>query len=101
MPDKPRGYRLARAAKADLAAIWQYTLRNWSPEQADKYLRAITDACASLAAGDRTGRRAEAPRGYEKLPVGSHVIWFRRGEDRLEIVRVLHLRQDVDRNLPS
>lgn len=32
-----RPFRLAPAAKADLRKIWRYTVRRWSPEQAEAY----------------------------------------------------------------
>ena len=38
-------------------------------------------------------------KGYLKCAVGSHMIYFRDRGDRVEIMRVLHQRQDVDQGL--
>ena len=35
--------------------------------------------------------------GYLKLTTGSHMIYFRENGDRLEIMRILHNKQDVER----
>jgi toxin ParE1/3/4 len=73
------GYFFSPAAQADLGNIWDYTARHWGAEQADRYVLAIRDACAALAAGDKKGRSIDAIRpGYCKLAVGSHFLFYRR-----------------------
>ncbi|CUS45789.1 hypothetical protein MGWOODY_Smn1613 [hydrothermal vent metagenome] len=37
--------------------------------------------------------------GYLKFSTRSHMIYFRDHGDRLEIMRILHGRQDVERHL--
>lgn len=38
--------------------------------------------------------------GYRKLSAGSHTLFYRvTGEGTIDVVRVLHQRMDVDRNL--
>jgi toxin ParE1/3/4 len=39
------GYVLSPAAGADLEQIWDYTAERWGQEQAERYVRAIRDAC--------------------------------------------------------
>lgn len=87
------------AAKADIEEIWEYSAENWGLDQADHYIDDIRDACHALAADRRRARPVDVRSGYLKLSVGSHMIYFRDGGDRLEIIRVLHNRQDVERNL--
>lgn len=36
-----------------------------------------------------------------KQSVGSHMIYYRDHANRIEIIRILHQKQDVSRNLPS
>jgi len=36
---------------------------------------------------------------YVKYPVGSHLIYCRDSGDQIEVVRVLHQRQDATLNL--
>lgn len=86
-------------AIADIEAIWDYSAENWGPDQADRYTDEIRDACFALAAGWKAGRTVDVRPGYLKYPTGSHVIYFRDTPNQLEVIRVLHGRQDVDRHL--
>ena len=86
------------AAQADMEGIWDYTAGRWGPAQADRYTDDIRDACNALASGRRQGRPADVRPGYLKYLTGSHAIYFRDHGDRLEVVRILHGRMDVDRH---
>lgn len=60
------GFVLSPAARADLDEIWEYTER-WSTDQAERYIRAIVDACQALADGRREGAGVDHIRkGYFK-----------------------------------
>jgi toxin ParE1/3/4 len=87
------------AAQADMESIWDYTVTHWGPAQADAYTDDIRDACNALACGHRQGRPVDVRPGYLKYPAGSHVIYFREHGSRLEVVRILHGRMDVNRHL--
>ena len=59
-----------------------------------------------MATSDYTGSASEITPpartltpGYLKYPSGAHVIYFRDYSDRLEVVRILHGKQDVQRYL--
>jgi toxin ParE1/3/4 len=97
MPGKP--VRLAPLAEADLEGIWRYTSAQWSREQADSYLRDLAGAFLELASGTRTGKTSDVRPGYLKCLCGSHVVYYRNHADRLDVIRVLHQRQDAERNL--
>ena len=97
MPDK--SYTLAPLAEIDLEEIWFYTFQTWSLAQADSYIRDLVAAFEALVSGVRTGREVDVRPGYLKCPVGSHMIYFLERKDRIEIMRVLHQRQDVSLNL--
>ena len=92
-------YRLSPLADTDLEDIWLYTLETWSRDQADRYLRTLFSAFADLATGRKTGRPARVRDGYFKHSVGAHVIYFRRSEFGIDVIRVLHGRMDADRHL--
>lgn len=94
-----RRYQLTPAAEADLEHIWLYSFRQWSVEQSDRYHRQIMACCAELAGGARQGRPVDIRPGLLKHLVGSHVVYFRDNGDRIEVIRVLHQREDVGRNL--
>ena len=95
------GFVLSPAARADIEAIWRYTAERWGTEQAERYLRLVQTACEALAEGRRIGRSAEDVRpGYHRAEVGSHILFFRRGEaGGIDIIRILHQRMDIDRHL--
>ena len=91
------GYLLSPAVQRDLGEIWEYTARNWGEDQAVRYILGIRDACRALADGRRQGRSIEDIRpGYRKLPVGSHVLFYRVSDSGLiDVIRILHQRMDA------
>jgi toxin ParE1/3/4 len=92
-------YHLSPLAEADLEDIWLYTFQTWSSEQADQYHRAMVSTFEALASDRKQGRAVDVRPGYFKERSGSHMIYFRRVESKIEIMRVPHGRMDVDRNL--
>lgn len=92
-------YRLSPLAEADLEEIWLYTLRHWSIEQADSYHKSLVAAFEGLAANKKYGRDANVLPGYQKYLCGAHVIYFINCADQIDIIRVLHQKQDVERHL--
>lgn len=90
---------LSPLAEVDLEEIWLYTLKNWSLGQADSYHHDLVAAFGALASGARRGRMVEVRTGYLKHPCGSHMIYFRDNGDRIEIIRILHNKQDAERHL--
>jgi len=97
MAAKP--YRLSPHATQDLEDIWLYTSTNWSLEQADRYHRSLVAEIEGLSSGFKKGRTSSVRAGIMKRPCKSHVIWYRDLPDRLEIIRILHGAQDVERHL--
>lgn len=87
---------LSPAAAGDVDAIWDYTAERWNPDQAELHADAIRDACGALASGRKRGRPVDAQPGYLRCAVGAHMIFFRETEDRVEVIRVLHQRMDVE-----
>ena len=87
------------AAEADLGEIWDYSADRWGPDQADDYIDAIRDVCDALARGIKQGRPSEVLPDFQKYLCGSHVVYFLDYPDHLDVIRVLHQRQDVERYL--
>lgn len=87
------------AAEADLGEIWDYSAERWGPDQADRYTDAIWDTCHALARGTKLGCPAEVLPNIMKCLCGSHVIYFLDYADHLDVIRVLHQRQDAERHL--
>lgn len=91
--------RFTPAARADLAEIWDYTAQHWDSDQADRYIDELHGVCLALAAGEAASRPLELRTGTSKARAGSHMIYVREGADTLDVMRILHGRQDVDRHL--
>lgn len=87
------------AARGDLRAIWLYSSENWGPDQADAYTDAIEAACQSLATATSAVLHVRGRDTYRKRVVRSHVLYVREYPDRIEVIRILHVRQDPDTHL--
>jgi toxin ParE1/3/4 len=94
-----KSYALSPLAEIDLEEIWFYTFQKWSLAQADSYHLDLVAAFEGLASGLKRGRDVDVRPNYLKCPTGSHMIYFRDTGDQVEIIRVLHQRQDVNLNL--
>jgi toxin ParE1/3/4 len=86
-------------AEADLEDIWTYTFKQWSLEQAERYVGELIEAFERLARGEWAGRPSRARDDYRRYLVGSHVVFYRATTATLDVIRVLHQRMDVDRHL--
>lgn len=84
------------AARNDLTSIWLYSARTWGVEQADEYTDAIEAVCISVARSLGLGRAVIGRGDYRKRAVRSHVLYFRDLPDQIQIIRILHTRQDPD-----
>lgn len=99
MAKTPDVYRLSPLAVEDLQSIYLYTLQAWSRRQAELYISDLIAAFEGLAAGTKVGRKIDAADGYLKLPVGSHIVFFRIEADAFDIIRILHRAMDASRHL--
>ncbi|PJK08796.1 plasmid stabilization protein ParE [Lysobacteraceae bacterium NML95-0200] len=87
------------AAEDDIGEIWHYSAERWGVEQADSYTDAIRDACHALAKGVKQGRPVDVLPGAMKFLCGAHLIYFRDYPDRMDVIRILHGKQDAERHL--
>lgn len=95
---KKLALRISNEAQSDLEKIWVYTLNKWSKEQADRYYSLIIEEINFLRSNYHTGKSAEHIRpNYRVSFVKSHILFYKIVDDeKLEIVRILHQRVDVD-----
>lgn len=87
------------AAVADLDQIWDYSADRWGLDQADHYIAAILDACTALAQGSKQGLAAEVLPDFQKCFCGAHTVYFLNYPGHLDVIRILHQRQDTQRHL--
>ena len=87
-------------AKADLKDIWQFGLSRWGQAQSDAYLEALKVQIWTLLEQPQLGTtREELLVAMRSLPVAKHRLYYRVRGTTLEVVRVLHGRQDPERHL--
>jgi toxin ParE1/3/4 len=81
--------------------IARYTQERWGQEQRNLYLRTLDECFRQLAAKPEQGNDCSEIRvGYRKLLAGRHIIFYRQPTgDKIEIVRILHGRMDVEAHL--
>ncbi len=91
---------IAPVAKTDLKDIYQYGLRQWGQTQSESYLENIKEQFWILTEQPLIGvDRSELLSGARSLPIESHTLFYRVTPDTVEIIRVLHGRQDPQRHL--
>jgi toxin ParE1/3/4 len=91
---------IAPAALKDLEAIWSYTLKTWSIEQADSYVATIYRDMARLIDFPHSGPAHPTKVGkFRKLASGHHLIFYAVLDHSIQVVRILHERMDVERRL--
>lgn len=94
-------YKISRLAELDLEDIWNYTVYEWSVEQAEKYLDGLFSCFDGLAEGHIVGKSIDYVRlGYRKTLFGKHYIFYKlSASETVEIIRVLHIRMDIESKL--
>jgi len=84
------------AARADLADIWRAGVANWGTERADHYadgLFALFDLLIEFP--ELAPERPEFTSPVRIHPIGAHLVIYRLVGQGVEIIRVLHARQDL------
>jgi toxin ParE1/3/4 len=96
-------FTLTNRAMADVIEIGRYTQKHWGLEQRNKYLTMLDGCFQQLAADPLRGKDcSEIRHGYRKMNAGSHVIFYRqKHSEEIEIVRVLHIRMDIESKFSS
>lgn len=89
-------------ADQDLVSIWLYGATEWSPHRADNHLLSIEVALDRLKPNPELGRtRNELINGMRSILVDPHVVFYRRVDGNIEVVRVLHQQVDVATAFPG
>lgn len=92
-----RGVWLRPAARRDLAAIWNYTAKEWGAQQADADTQTIYRGIAKLVAfPERHPHHGSRHGEFRKASSGRHLVFYQVGETMIEVVRILHDSSDFD-----
>ncbi|MEE9493089.1 MAG: type II toxin-antitoxin system RelE/ParE family toxin [Gammaproteobacteria bacterium] len=91
---------IAPATKNDLKSIYHYGLRQWGQAQSVNYMAAIKDQFWSLTEHPLMGiERPELLPYTRSLPIQNHILFYRVTDNRIEVIRILHSRQDPQRHV--
>lgn len=91
-------YRVSKAARQDLDAIFIYWAKRASVEVADRLIEGIMEHFWLLGEHPDAGRPSDeiAP-GVKSFPAGKYLIYYRRMRLGTEILHVFHGAQDQKR----
>ncbi len=68
------GYELSKLALEDLNSIWEYTAKQWSIEQANKYYQQIFEVVELICANPEVGKSIkEVKENHRSKIVKSHL----------------------------
>ena len=84
----------------DLEDIFEYTLKNWSITQAEKYQDLLFESINTVLKSPKIGSKYFFKKGkYRKLNSNKHIIFYRIEDNRCIVVRILHEKMDLDTHL--
>ena len=94
-------YILSKKALEDINNIWIYTAESWSVEQADRYYNLIIDEIEYIVDNlDMARDFGKIRKSYRYSKVKSHLIFFKKDKaNKIEVVRILHERMDMENRL--
>ena len=91
---------IAPAARNDLEDIYHFGLRQWGQSRSESYLAMIREHFWRLTQQPLLGtERPELLPDCRSVILERHILFYRVSANRIEILRVLHGRQDPQRNL--
>lgn len=91
---------ISTVAQQDLENIYHYSISEWGVHQAGLYLSNIQAKLVALSHNPQIGReRPDLLINTRVVLVGHHIIFYLITEQTLQILRVLHERQDPIQHL--
>ena len=88
--------RKSPQADLDLDSIWNFIAAD-DPRAAERQIDRIGKIFQMLIENPSAGReRFELRKNLRSFPVGSYVVFYVPLTDGIEIIRVMHGRQDID-----
>ena len=95
-------YILSFNAQRSLRNIKAYSLEEFGEEQAVTYLKLIEKKLQMIAENPDTGRnREEIKKNYLSFIAGSHVIFYRKAKNHIDIIDILHQSMEPYRHLEA
>lgn len=91
-------FQLSNKAVKDLTDIWNYTVEEWSEQQADQYYKMLIDSCGKIAENSTLfGQKYdEIAENLLSFKANKHLIFYKIADaETIFIVRILHERMDL------
>jgi toxin ParE1/3/4 len=90
-------YRFTHKALTDLEEIWEYSLEEWSENQAEKYYYILISACEKITGNPKLGKSyAMIQENLFGYTCEQHILFYQKTEnEQIIIVRILHVRMDL------
>ena len=93
-------FEISRLALEDLDNIWEYTAKQWSKEQANKYYNEIFSVIDKIRQNSDIGQPIdEIKKGHRRTNVKSHLIIYKVKVTKVYIDRILHQKMDIEKHL--
>ncbi|RYG10765.1 MAG: type II toxin-antitoxin system RelE/ParE family toxin [Chitinophagaceae bacterium] len=93
-------YRITEAAYNDLSDIYLYTFEKWSENQASKYFESIIQEIELFSENtEKAKRMSKVNPDYFYFRALSHYVFFKKNENMIEVVRILHKMMDFSQHL--
>lgn len=87
-------------AQRDFIGILRYTGKTWGRDQLLMYRDKLNDALQMISQDPRIGHQSnELPPTHRLYYVGSHVIVYQTPGPSIAVVRILHQRMSLARNV--
>ncbi len=88
---------LRQEAINDLSDIWEYTLHNWSVNQAENYYQKLNIACKEIGENPDIGKNyPEISKYIFGLKTEKNIIFYQQISNvEIEIIRILHKQMDL------
>ena len=85
----------------DYEAIWKYTVKTWSENQAEIYYSLLIDSCQKLATEPTLGKSYEVvEKNIFGFKTGEHLIFYKViSPQEIEVIRILHGMMDLKTHL--
>ena len=91
-------YRVTLNAQGHLIGIAEYTLNKWGARQMSVYMHSLDTRFQWLADNPQFGKhRTELFDDIFSYQEGSHVVFYRKSDQGVEIIAVLHQSRDIER----
>jgi len=94
-------FKFTNKAVSDLTQIWNYTVKKWSEDQADKYYYMLIENCREVAKNPDLGKNYSVVKeNLLGFKAGRHIIFYLKIEDNvIEIIRIIHEQMDIENRI--